>query len=51
MVNSFVALNDKLDLQYNETTSLSEPLPSSAMKSLFLILLRLHLRAVVVGFG
>jgi hypothetical protein len=32
VVNSFVALNDKLDLQYNETTSLSEPLPSSAMK-------------------
>jgi hypothetical protein len=32
VVNSFVALNDVLDLQYNETTSLSEPLPTSAMK-------------------
>merc|ERR1719454_2055760 len=32
VVNSFVALNDLLDLEYNETTSLSEPLPTSAMK-------------------
>merc|ERR1719269_64514 len=32
VVNSFVALNDLLDLEYNESTSLSEPLPTSAMK-------------------
>jgi hypothetical protein len=32
VVNSFVALNDQLDLEYNETTSLSKPLPTSAMK-------------------
>jgi hypothetical protein len=32
VVNSFVALNNLLDLEYNETTSLSEPLPTSSMK-------------------
>jgi hypothetical protein len=32
VVNSFVALNDLLDMEYTETTGLSEPLPTSAMK-------------------
>jgi hypothetical protein len=32
VVNSFVALNDQLDLEYNVTSSLSKPLPTSALK-------------------
>jgi hypothetical protein len=32
VVNSFVALNNLLDMEYDETTGLSETLPTSAMK-------------------